>query len=94
MAPTRVGPDTRPLVLAAVATGLAWLAVILLWSDAPFALTFDDAWYYGEIGRSLATGRGSTFDTINATNGYHPLWQAVCVLPRLVGLDGTAAMRA
>ena len=94
VAPTRTETGTQPLVLAAVGTGLACLAVILFWSDAPFALTFDDAWYYGEIGRNLATGHGSTFDTINATNGYHPLWQAVCVLPRLVGLDGTGAMRA
>ncbi len=94
VAPTRADADTRPLVLAAIGAGLAWLAVVLFWSDAPFALTFDDAWYYGEIGRNLADGNGSTFDTLNATNGYHPLWQAVCVLPRLVGLDGTAAMRA
>lgn len=94
VAPTRTETGTQPLVLAAVGTGLACLAVILFWSDAPFALTFDDAWYYGEIGRNLASGHGSTFDTINTTNGYHPLWQAVCVLPRLVGLDGTAAMRA
>ena len=71
-----------------------WALVILFWSDAPFALTFDDAWYYGEIGRNLAQGHGSTFDTINDTNGYHPLWQAICVLPRLLGLDVIAAMRA
>lgn len=94
VAPPRADRDTRPLVLAALGAGVAWLAVILLWSDAPFALTFDDAWYYGEIGRNLAHGHGSTFDTINATNGYHPAWQAICVLPRLIGLDGTAAMRA
>ena len=94
VAPPRAEADTRPLVLAAVGAGLAWLAVILFWSDAPFALTFDDAWYYGEIGRNLAHGHGSTFDTINATNGYHPAWQAICVLPRLIGLDGLAAMRA
>jgi hypothetical protein len=91
--PTRADSDTRLLMPAAVGTGLAWLVLILFWSDAPFALTFDDAWYYGEIGRNLAAGLGSTFDTINATNGYHPLWQAVCVLPHLVGLDGTTAMR-
>ena len=94
VAPTRAEADIRPLVLAAIAAGVAWLAVIVFWSDAPFALTFDDAWYYGEIGRNLAHGHGSTFDTINATNGYHPAWQAVCVLPRLVGLEGTGAMRA
>src|SRR5262245_22320065 len=91
-APARVG--ARPLVWAVVGTGVAWLAVILLWPDAPFALTFDDAWYYGEIGRNLALGHGSTFDTVNVTNGYHPLWQVVCVLPRQVGLVGAAPLRA
>lgn len=84
----------KPLVVAALAAGAFWTLVILFWSDAPFALTFDDAWYYGEIGRNLAHGHGSTFDTINDTNGYHPLWQAICVLPRLVGLGAMAAMRA
>ncbi|MET0803819.1 MAG: hypothetical protein ABW009_07990, partial [Acidimicrobiales bacterium] len=59
VAPTRAEADTRPLVLAAIAAGVAWLAVIVFWSDAPFALTFDDAWYYGEIGRNLAHGHGS-----------------------------------
>jgi hypothetical protein len=92
-APPRTG-TRNPMVLAAIGAGIAWLVVILFWSDAPFALTFDDAWYYAEIGKNLAHGHGSTFDTINETNGYHPLWQAICVLPRLVGLDGTAAMRA
>jgi hypothetical protein len=88
---TRVG---NPLVLAALVAGGFWALVILFWSDAPFALTFDDAWYYGEIGRNLAHGHGSTFDTINDTNGYHPLWQAICVVPRLLGLGVVAAMRA
>jgi hypothetical protein len=84
----------RPLVVAAFAAGAVWLVAVLVWSDAPFALTFDDAWYYAEIGRNLAHGHGSTFDTLNATNGYHPLWQVVTTLPHLVGLDGLAAMRA
>jgi hypothetical protein len=34
----------------------------------------DDAYYYFEIARNLAAGRGSTFDGIEPTNGYHPLW--------------------
>jgi hypothetical protein len=91
----RARTDTHgPLLRATAAVGLAGLAVVLLWSDAPFALTFDDAWYYGEIGRHLAEGHGSTFDTINPTNGYHPLWQAIATLPHLVGFDGLGAMRA
>ena len=61
----RTGRHRDPLVLAAPRRGFVWLLVIVLWSDAPFALTFDDAWYYGEIGRNLAHGHGSTFDTIN-----------------------------
>ena len=88
VAPPRADRRTRPLVLAALGAGLAWLAVVLFWSDAPFALTFDDAFYYFGIARNVAHGHGSTFDGINPTNGYHPLWQAICVLPRLVGLDG------
>src|SRR5690349_13932395 len=97
LAPARAGALTglrNPLVVAALAAGAFWALVIVLWSPSVFALTFDDAWYYGEIGRNLAHGHGSTFDTINATNGYHPLWQAICVLPRLVGLGTMAAMRA
>jgi len=35
---------------------------------------YDDAYYYLGVARSLARGAGSTFDGINPTNGYHPLW--------------------
>lgn len=34
----------------------------------------DDAFYYFEIARNIALGAGSTFDGLNPTNGYHPLW--------------------
>lgn len=38
----------------------------------------DDAFYYFEIAKYfLATGIPS-FDGINITNGFHPLWQAIC----------------
>lgn len=37
----------------------------------------DDAFYYFEIARHIVVGEGSTFDGINPTNGYHPLWMAV-----------------
>lgn len=43
----------------------------------------DDAYYYFEIARNIANGYGSTFDRINPTNGYHPLW---CILLSLCGL--------
>ena len=35
----------------------------------------DDAFYYFQIARNLASGKFSTFDSgITQTNGYHPLW--------------------
>ena len=46
----------------------------------PFAAYDDDAFYYFQIARNLATGHGSTFDGIHLTNGYHPLWLLLCTL--------------
>lgn len=39
----------------------------------------DDAFYYFKVAQNVAEGHGSTFDGINATNGYHPLWLLICV---------------
>lgn len=39
----------------------------------------DDSFYYFQIAHNIALGLGSTFDGINATNGYHPLWMVVLV---------------
>lgn len=41
--------------------------------------TRDDAYYYFKVAQNISEGRGSTFDGINLTNGYHPLWMLVCV---------------
>jgi hypothetical protein len=41
--------------------------------------TRDDAYYYFKVAQNISEGRGSTFDGINPTNGYHPLWLLVCV---------------
>lgn len=34
----------------------------------------DDGFYYFQVARNLAAGHGFTFDGINPTNGFHPLW--------------------
>jgi hypothetical protein len=39
----------------------------------------DDAYYYFKVAQNITEGKGSTFDGINPTNGYHPLWMVVCV---------------
>ncbi|MDX9992981.1 MAG: hypothetical protein RBS68_13155 [Anaerolineales bacterium] len=41
--------------------------------------TRDDAYYYFKVAQNISEGKGSTFDGINPTNGYHPLWLAVNV---------------
>lgn len=39
----------------------------------------DDAYYYFKVAQNITEGNGSTFDGINPTNGYHPLWMLVCI---------------
>ncbi len=41
--------------------------------------TRDDAYYYFKVAQNISEGRGSTFDGVNRTNGYHPLWLLICV---------------
>ena len=41
--------------------------------------TRDDAYYYFKVAQNISEGHGSTFDGINSSNGYHPLWMLVCV---------------
>jgi hypothetical protein len=46
----------------------------------------DDAFYYLKIAQNFARGAGSSFDGINPTNGYHPLWfLTLAGLYRLLG---------
>ena len=37
----------------------------------------DDAYYYFIVARNVAGGHGFTFDQINRTNGFHPLWMFI-----------------
>lgn len=37
----------------------------------------DDAYYYFIVARNVAAGHGFTFDLINRTNGFHPLWMFI-----------------
>jgi hypothetical protein len=41
--------------------------------------TRDDAYYYFKVAQNISEGRGSTFDGLNVSNGYHPLWLLVCI---------------
>ncbi len=44
----------------------------------------DDSFFYLKIAQNLSLGKGSTFDGLNPTNGYHPLYLAWLLL--LAGL--------
>ena len=39
----------------------------------------DDAFYYYKVAMNITSGHGVTFDGINPTNGFHPLWLLVCI---------------
>ncbi|HYM81457.1 MAG TPA: hypothetical protein VEY91_08600 [Candidatus Limnocylindria bacterium] len=65
------------LGVAAVA-GFAY-AFLASPTDLVFRYT-DDAYYYFNVARNLALGHGPTFDRLNATNGFHPLWM-LCLMP-------------
>jgi hypothetical protein len=41
--------------------------------------TRDDAYYYFKVAQNISEGHGSTFDGLNRSNGYHPLWMLVCI---------------
>ncbi|HWD90897.1 MAG TPA: hypothetical protein VG938_00980 [Verrucomicrobiae bacterium] len=40
-------------------------------------LTADDSFYYFRTAQHIVAGDGSTFDGINFSNGYHPLWMTI-----------------
>jgi hypothetical protein len=68
------------IILSVVVMSISVYAAL---SDAQnFSLrwfTRDDAYYYFKVAQNISEGHGSTFDGINLTNGYHPLWMLVCI---------------
>jgi len=69
-----------------VVGSIAWL-----WAAPVEQLTFrstDDSYYYFNVARHIVLGDGATFDGINPTYGFHPLWM-LCLLP-VFALAGAA----
>ena len=71
-------------------------AGIAFFVSAPdrFELLADDAYYYLKVAQNIATGAVSTFNGIDRTNGYHPLWMAVCVAVTFVTRSTAGAATA
>lgn len=86
--------------------GRGWVALLLVayacyWVYLSFGVSLgtivngvlDDSFYYLQVARNLAAGLGSTFDGVEATNGYHPLWMALLVPIYLIFPGDEAPMR-
>ncbi len=51
----------------------------------------DDAWYYLEVAQRAAVEGRLTFDGLNTTNGFHPLWMVFLSVFALIGMTGPGA---
>ncbi|HEY2882771.1 MAG TPA: hypothetical protein VGJ15_10065, partial [Pirellulales bacterium] len=63
----------------AAAFFVAWLAIIWCWPVSIYTLTVDDSYYYLKTAANAQAGYGFSFDRINPTNGFHPLWMGLLV---------------
>lgn len=78
----------RPLAVLLVCALAVRLAIA--WQPLERLVTLvmpDDAFYYLQIARNIVGGHGVTFDGVEWTNGFHPLWMAL-LLP-VYGIAGT-----
>ncbi|WDF47901.1 hypothetical protein PQ459_05325 [Chryseobacterium sp. KACC 21268] len=53
-------------------------AVFFLFNPAKFPS--DDGFFYPQIAFNIVHGKGSYFNDLYLTNGYHPLWMICCIL--------------
>ena len=81
------------IIVAATAAMLAYVSTAPV-ADVIFRVT-DDAYYYFKVAALVAAGEGLTFDGVNSTNGFHPLWM-LCLVPIywVFGAEGESGLRA
>ena len=91
---TRVSPLECVAISLVVLVILCVGALAVAGSEERLAfLLYDDAYYYLGVAGHLAAGEGSTFDGVNPTNGYHPLWCGLLVLVMSMTRDPGTAVR-
>ena len=72
--------DWFEIILILVVLGVSLFAVTADAQNFSWRwFTRDDAYYYFKVAQNISEGHGSTFDGINRTNGYHPLWMLISV---------------
>ena len=67
--------------LLVIGFGIA-IQIVLVTRSISYLLTnvlSDDSFYYFDIARSIVMGHGLTFNGVDPTNGFHPLWLLVIV---------------
>jgi hypothetical protein len=80
--------------LLAAALGAAYLGFVWGFEPSYLTLTYDDSFYYLQIARNVARGLGPSFDGVELTNGFHPLWLALfAALARVGPPDAATLMR-
>jgi hypothetical protein len=84
----------RKLLIAAVLVALLVGAQVLWLTPPELSRLFpDDAFFYMKTARTIGAGLGSTFDGLNPTNGYHPLYLGLLALTSLFApLEGWAGL--
>jgi len=82
-------PQQRTLVIVgAVAATLVAAAFLLLPYDTLITrVIMDDAFYYVRVALNVTSGQGLTYDGVTWTNGFHPLWGVLLLLPAVSGSD-------
>lgn len=78
--PALLGEHVRLAFGVWTAVCLGWLAVTWIWSAIHLTMAVDDTFYYFKTALNVSRGLGSSFDGINPTNGYHPLWLGLLAL--------------
>ena len=76
----KLGKANRFEIFLALAVILPHLVIVFgnLFAMLNWFLT-DDAFYYFQVARNVSEGYGFTFDRINPSNGFQPLWMFVCI---------------
>lgn len=77
----RIGAEHSQIGSFAILALTALLVLGLALSPAEYLVRVlkDDAFYYFKTASNIASGLGPTFDNINKTNGFHPLWLLVLI---------------
>ena len=66
----------------ALLVGIVGVRLLLPWLPMEWLIAntlSDDAFYYFQVARNAAAGRGVTFDGEHPTNGFHPLWMGMSI---------------